>query len=101
MKNLTVFLFLLLFSFPAFAANANFETASATNFYQDDYVVVWARSTDGKMIKVRYKLNPYTRKRDTFSGVQYYDNGSWNSAIVGNDDYGSYIIVFFTKYYFE
>jgi hypothetical protein len=53
------------------------------------------------MIKVRYKLNPYTRKRDTFSGVQYYNNGSWNLGIVGNDNYGSYITVYGTRYYFE
>jgi hypothetical protein len=67
---------------------------------QDDWIVSMAASSDGKRIKIRYKINSYTQKVDTMAGYQVWSNNQWVMALGGVDNYGNYVTYFNTKYYF-
>lgn len=69
---------------------------------QGGWVETVARSPEGKMLKVKYKINSFG-KIDTFEGVYYYSEGfysaQWIRAFLSEDKFGYYITVYGTKYY--
>jgi hypothetical protein len=67
---------------------------------QDDWIVSMAVSSDGKRIKIRYKINSFSQKVDTMAGYQYWTGSQWSMIFGGADNYGNYVNYFSTKYYF-
>ncbi len=69
---------------------------------QDDWNTAMAQSSDGKLLKVRYKINSFTQKIDIYAGFQAWDQSysRWVTVFGGSDKFGTYVTYFSNKYYF-